>query len=165
MLELRGKLEAQKLWTIGVVTSRFNRDVTQKLRGGCLARLEELGFAAGQVVDVSVPGAYEIPLAARELIESGADGVIALGAVIRGDTSHYDYVCSAVERGCSLLQHDYGKPVVFGVLTTETEEQAFDRIGGSHGHKGIEAADVLVEMLNLLNQIRNIKETNNDTIN
>jgi 6,7-dimethyl-8-ribityllumazine synthase len=86
--------------------------------------------------------------------------VIALGAVIRGETTHYDYVCSSVERGCTTLQLETEKPVVFGVLTTENDEQAFNRVGGKMGHKGVEAALVLVEMLNLKNKIFNpIKKT------
>jgi len=137
-------------WQVAVVTSRFNAQVTEALKAGCLAELENLGFKSEQVVSISVPGAFEIPLAARHALESGFHGVIALGAVIRGETSHYDYVCNAVERGCTDLQIKYGKPVVFGVLTTENEAQAFDRIGGSHGHKGVESARVLLEMLQLL---------------
>ena len=149
MRELRGNLDVEKTWKVAVITSRFNEEVTSKLKQGCLGEMENLGFQSTQVTDISVPGAYEIPLAARRCIEQGYDGVIALGAVIRGETSHYDYVCNAVERGCSELQIRSGHPVVFGVLTTEDEAQAFDRIGGQHGHKGVESAQVLVEMLNL----------------
>jgi 6,7-dimethyl-8-ribityllumazine synthase len=90
------------------------------------------------------------------MLERGYDGVIALGAVIRGETSHYDYVCNAVERGCTELQLKYGKPVTFGVLTTDTDEQAFDRVGGKHGHKGEEAAAVCIEMIELINKIQGI---------
>ena len=88
-----------------------------------------------------------------------ADAVIALGAVIRGETSHYDYVCNAVERGCSQVQLEFMKPVVFGVLTTENEEQAFDRLGGKHGHKGKEAAQVAIEMISVLKEIKNNKSS------
>lgn len=153
MRELRGNTKVDRTWKVAVVTSRFNDEVTSKLKQGCLGEMEKLGFQSAQVTDISVPGAYEIPLAARQCLEMGYDGVIALGAVIRGETSHYDYVCNAVERGCSELQLRTGQPVVFGVLTTEDEAQAFDRIGGNHGHKGVESAQVLVEMLNLKNQI------------
>lgn len=140
---------------IAVVTSKFNGSVTEKLESGCLQELSKLGFSPAQIKVVRVPGAFEIPLAAKALLDAGRDGVIALGAVIRGETSHYDYVCNAVERGISELQLKYTKPVVFGVLTTENEEQAFARVGGEHGHKGREAAQVLFEMLNLLNTINN----------
>lgn len=141
---------------IGVVTSRFNSDVTKKLEEGAVSKLESLGFSSSQVRRVSVPGAYEIPLAAKYMLESGFDGVIALGAVIRGETTHYDYVCQSVERGCSHLQLEFGRPVVFGVLTTENEEQAFDRTGGRHGHKGSDAAEVLFEMLSLAKSLNKI---------
>jgi 6,7-dimethyl-8-ribityllumazine synthase len=138
---------------IGVVTARFNFEVTEKLRQGALAQLMDEGYIQKNIVDVQVAGAYEIPLAAKWLIESGCEGVIALGAVIRGETTHYDYVCAAVERGCSTLQLQYGCPVVFGVLTTENEEQALNRAGGSQGHKGTEAAQVLTDMFLLKDKL------------
>jgi 6,7-dimethyl-8-ribityllumazine synthase len=136
-------------WNIGIVTSQFNDDVTDKLLAGALAELQKMGVKSEQIIQIHVPGAYEIPLAAKWLLEKNCDGIIALGAVIRGETSHYDYVCSAVERGCSMLQLEYSRPIVFGVLTTNDEEQAINRVGGLHGHKGVEAAHVLIEMLNL----------------
>jgi 6,7-dimethyl-8-ribityllumazine synthase len=142
-----------KSYRIGVVTGRFNREVTEKLEYGCIQKLKAMGIAEGDIHDVTVPGAFEIPLAAQAMLEQGYDGVIALGAVIRGETSHYDYVCNSVERGCTELQLKYGKPVTFGVLTTENEEQAFDRVGGKHGHKGEEAAAVCIEMIELINKI------------
>jgi 6,7-dimethyl-8-ribityllumazine synthase len=138
---------------IGVVTSRFNPEITEKLEQGALSRLHELGVGRDGLVAVHVPGAYEIPLAAKWLLASGCEAVIALGAVIRGDTAHFDYVCSAVERGCTHLQLESGKPVVFGVLTTDTDEQALERVGGAHGHKGRDAADTAVEMLNLRDKL------------
>jgi len=141
-------------WRVGVVTSRFNEEVTGLLQKGALKQLHDMGFRASQVQSVNVPGAFELPLAAQWLLDNKCDGVIVLGAVIRGETSHYDYVCNAVERGCTTLQLQTKKPVVFGVLTTENEEQAFNRAGGSAGHKGVEAAQVLVEMLNLKKAIQ-----------
>jgi len=138
---------------IGVVTAKFNSEVTDKLEAGALATLRELGCSESNIVAVKVPGAFEIPLAVQALLSGGCDAVVALGAVIRGDTSHYDYVCNAVERGCSELQLKYHKPVAFGVLTTDTDEQALDRAGGKHGNKGAEAAQVAIEMVNLLIQI------------
>ncbi|MEK6553844.1 MAG: 6,7-dimethyl-8-ribityllumazine synthase [Bdellovibrionota bacterium] len=143
---------------VAVVAARFNQEVTDKLLSGCVDRLSEAGLSKDKVVVYRVPGAFEIPLIAKALLEQGVKGVVALGAVIRGDTTHYDYVCASVERGCTELQLNYGKPVVFGVLTTENEEQAFDRVGGSHGHKGRDAADTLIEMIELLTQI-NPKES------
>ncbi|OFZ12499.1 MAG: 6,7-dimethyl-8-ribityllumazine synthase [Bdellovibrionales bacterium RBG_16_40_8] len=143
------KCKINSSWKIGVVTSRFNDEITTKLLEGALNKLTELGMTTEQILSVSVPGAYEIPLAAKWLLEKECAGIIALGAVIRGETSHYDYVCSAVERGCTTLQLEYGSPVVFGVLTTDNESQAINRIGGLHGHKGEDAAAILIEMLNL----------------
>ncbi len=131
---------------IGVVTAQFNSEVTSKLETAALEALVKHGCR--QVDAVRVPGAFEIPLAAKWLLEK-CDAVVALGAVIRGDTSHYDYVCSAVERGCTELQLKTGKPVTFGVLTTDNDEQALDRAGGKHGNKGTEAALVAIEMLRL----------------
>ncbi len=140
---------------IGVVTSRFNPKVTERLEQGALSRLSELGIEPEMVNVTRVPGAYEIPLAAKWLIEEArCDAVIALGAVIRGDTAHFDYVCNSVERGCTILQLEKGCPVVFGILTTDTDQQAMDRVGGSHGHKGRDAADVALEMLNLKEEIQ-----------
>jgi 6,7-dimethyl-8-ribityllumazine synthase len=137
----------------GVVTAKFNSEVTEKLEAGALAFLKEHGCSENLIVSVKVPGAFEIPLAVQALLSSGCDAVVALGAVIRGETSHYDFVCNAVERGCSELQLKYHKPVAFGVLTTDTDEQAMDRAGGKHGNKGAEAAQVAIEMVSLLRQI------------
>lgn len=149
------KRTKKKARLVGVVTSRFNSEVTDMLKEGALARLKELGFSDSDLLIRDVPGAYEIPLAAKLMLEGGAGGVIALGAVIRGETTHYDYVCASVERGCSQLQLEYARPVVFGVLTTENEEQAMDRVGGSHGHKGRDAADTLAEMMDLVQEFKN----------
>ena len=152
-------LSLHKKSRIAVVTSRFNEAITAELRAGAMDELKKMGARDGQVLDVLVPGAYEIPLAAKWLLtKNKCDGVIALGAVIRGETAHFDYVCSAVERGCMLLQLERAKPVVFGVLTVDTEEQARDRIGGRHGHKGREAAYTLVEMLMLKKQLNGGKK-------
>lgn len=147
---LQGTWNAEGL-KIGVVTARFNSEVTEKLEEGALRALQEM--ACQEVRAVRVAGAFEIPLAAKALLDAGCDGVVALGAVIRGETSHYDFVCAAVERGCTELQLQSGKPVAFGVLTTENEEQALERAGGRHGNKGAEAAQVAVEMVRLLKMI------------
>lgn len=132
---------------IGVVTARFNSEITERLEKAALSELSELGCE--KVRAVRVAGAFEIPLAAKWLLNSGCDGVVTLGAVIRGETDHYDYVCEAVERGCTDLALQSGKPVGFGILTTDNEEQAMDRAGGKHGNKGSEAAQVTVEMVKL----------------
>jgi len=150
---LEGTLEVQSRWKIGIVTSRFNHEITEPLENGCYERLIQLGVKPEQITRVRVPGAVEIPIAARKLIDRAHDGVIALGAVIQGDTKHFDYVCNSVERGCTQVALETKKPVIFGVLTTDTEQQAIERIGGSHGHKGRDAADTVVEMLNLMDLI------------
>jgi 6,7-dimethyl-8-ribityllumazine synthase len=150
---LQGKMEPQSRWKVGIVTSRFNHEITERLEAGCYERLIELGLKPGQITRVRVPGAVEIPLAATHMLDRAYDGVIALGAVIQGDTKHFDYVCNSVERGCTELMLKSKKPVIFGVLTTNDERQAEERVGGSHGHKGRDAADTLVEMLNLVESI------------
>lgn len=147
---MQGEWDASGL-KIGVVTARFNFEVTEKLEAGALRELKEM--SCREVMAVRVPGAVEIPLAAKALLDKGCDAIVALGAVIRGETSHYDYVCSSVERGCTELQLRTGKPVAFGVLTTENDEQAMDRAGGKHGNKGAEAAQVAVEMVRLIRKI------------
>jgi 6,7-dimethyl-8-ribityllumazine synthase len=143
-----------------VVTSRFNSEITEKLEQGALDFLESLqtqGAYQMDVLAIRVPGAVEIPLAAQALLDLGCDGVVTLGAVIRGETSHYDYVCNSVERGVSELMLKYKKPIGFGVLTTENDEQAEARAGGKHGNKGAEAAEVVVEMIGLLKELKKAK--------
>ena len=136
---------------IGVVTSRFNSEITEKLEDGAFQYLEDCD---AQILAVRVPGAIEIPLAAQALLDQGCDGVVVCGAVIRGDTSHYDLVCNSVERGITQLMLDYKKPIGFGVITTENDEQAEARAGGKHGNKGQEAAQVTVEMIGLLKDLK-----------
>jgi 6,7-dimethyl-8-ribityllumazine synthase len=148
-------LATDNIKKIGVVTSLYNEQVIKELQKGALIELKKQGLEENQILSVEVPGAYEIPLTAKWLIESGCEAVLCLGAVIRGETTHYDYVCNSVERGCSQLQLDFGLPVVFGVLTTENRDQAFDRLGGKKGHKGIECAKTLIEMLELKSKILN----------
>ena len=144
---------SSKALKIGVVTSRFNSEITEKLLEGALLVLEDANV---EILSVKVPGAVEIPITCQALLNAGCDGVVALGAVIRGETSHYDYVCNSVERGISQLMLDTGKPIAFGVLTTENEEQAIERVGGKHGHKGEEAAQVILEMVGLLKDLKKI---------
>ncbi len=149
---LRGALDGTKM-KIGIVTARFNSEVTLKLEEGALRVLKQLGVDAKDIRIASVPGAVEITSAARALLRSGCDAVIALGCVIRGETTHYESVVHSVDTGLTHLQLETGKPVVFGVLTTENLYQAIDRVGGHHGHKGEEAAEAAVEMVNLLKVI------------
>lgn len=145
--------QAEGDYKIGVVTARFNNPVTEKLEKGALDQLMAHGVSEDNIMAVRVPGAVEIPLAAQKLLDLGCDGVVAIGAVIRGDTAHFDYVCNSVERGCTELQLQYKKPIGFGVITTENAEQAYARCGGDKGNKGAEAAEVVIEMLNLMTQL------------
>lgn len=150
---LQGGIETKARWKIGIVTARFNSEITEKLEDGAYRQLLDMGMKSEQIVRVRVPGAVEIPLAAQRLMAASCDAVIALGAVIQGETKHFDYVCQTVERGCMRVMLDSQKPVVFGVLTTDNDAQAEDRVGGKHGHKGRDAAATAIEMLNLMDQI------------
>lgn len=134
-----------------VVVSRFNHLITVRLLEACTAELARRGTADADVHVAWVPGAFELPLAARALASSGRyDAVIALGVVIRGGTPHFDYVCSGVTDGIQHVMRDTGVPVAFGVLTTDDVDQALARAGGSVGNKGEEAALVAIEMARLL---------------
>lgn len=132
---------------VAVVVSCFNELITNALKEGALTRLEALGINAEDITLVEVPGAIEIPFVAQSLAKQGhVKVIITLGAVIRGETTHYDYVCDQVSQGCQRVMLDHGLPVIFGVLTTENDAQAWDRLGGNHGHKGREAADCAIIM-------------------
>jgi 6,7-dimethyl-8-ribityllumazine synthase len=133
---------------IAVVASRFNAEITERLAEGAQQALDEFGAEARVVW---VPGAFELPLAALRLGASGdVDAVVCLGAVIRGDTDHYTHVATQCAAGLQRAQLDTGVPVIFGVLTTDTVEDAWERAGGKHGNKGAEAAAAAVEMVELL---------------
>lgn len=137
-----------------IVVSRFNEPVTKKLLEGAKARFKELDIKDEQIEIYQVPGAVEIPLIAKKLAhQKRFTSIICLGAVIRGETTHYDYVCQQVSYGCQRVALDYELPVIFGVLTTENEEQAFDRLGGAHGHKGRDAVDTAIETVECLESI------------
>lgn len=137
---------------IALIVSRFNPEITSKLREGALAVLAARGISEQQIHCYEVPGAYEIPLLAQALLSKAEFvGAIALGAVIRGETTHYDLIAGESARGLMNVMLATQKPIANGILTTENEAQALDRVGGAHGHKGAEAADVLLEMLQLLN--------------
>jgi 6,7-dimethyl-8-ribityllumazine synthase len=148
-----GRLRGDGL-RVAVVTSRFNDLVTDRLLAGCLDGLARLGVDAGSVTQASVPGALELPLAAQRLASSGDhDAVICIGAVIRGATDHHIHVGGQCAAGLARVQLDTGIPVVFGVLTTDSLEQALERAGGKSGNKGYEAAATAVEMVDLMRQL------------
>ncbi|MCC6642414.1 MAG: 6,7-dimethyl-8-ribityllumazine synthase [Deltaproteobacteria bacterium] len=134
----------------GIVVSRFNHPISSALLDGCLRELETRGAASDEIHVAWVPGAFEIPFAARALAASGRyDAIVTLGAVIRGGTPHFDHVCRAATDGVREAARDTGVPVVFGVLTTDDMEQALARAGGSEGNKGQEVALAAVEMARL----------------
>lgn len=151
--ELDGELDASG-HRFGIVVSRFNDLVTGKLLDGALDALRRHG-AAGTDVDVArVPGSWEIPLTAERMAASGEyDAVVCLGAVIRGETPHFEYVSNQAAKGVARASRESGVPVTFGVLTTDTAEQAIDRAGVKHGNKGKEAAEAAIEMANLLPEL------------
>ena len=139
---------------LAIIVSRFNESITDGLLKGALSRAEQLGYPAEKIQIFKVPGAIEIPLIAKKLAQQDRYlAIVCLGAVIRGETSHYNYVCEQVSQGCQQVMLTYEIPVVFGVLTTENSKQAFDRIGGAHGHKGEDAVDVAIEMIGLLHDL------------
>lgn len=135
---------------IGIVASRFNELITSKLISGAKDALIRHGVDENNITLVWVPGAFEIPLAAKKLAEKKEfDAIISLGSVIRGATPHFDYVCNEVAKGVATASLDTGVPIAFGVLTTDTIEQAIERAGTKAGNKGFEAAVTAIEMANL----------------
>ena len=145
-----GKLVSEGI-KVGIVCARFNEFIVSKLLGGCEDTLLRHGVRPEDIDLAWVPGAFEIPLIASKMAKSGKyDAVIALGAVIRGSTSHYDYVCSEVSKGVAAVAMNSDIPVMFGVLTTDTIEQAIERAGTKAGNKGADCAQGAIEMVNLI---------------
>ena len=153
MRTLEGKLVAEDM-KVGIVAARFNEFITNKLLGGALDGLTRHDVREEDIEVACVPGAFEIPLIAARMAKSGKyDAVICLGAVIRGSTSHYDYVCNEVSKGIASVSLETGVPVLFGVLTTENIEQAIERAGTKAGNKGYDCALSAVEMVNLIREM------------
>ena len=153
MAKTEGKLVATQL-RMAVVVARFNSFITDRLLDGALAAIARQGGDAEAVAVVGVPGAFELPLAVQRLARSGRyDAIVALGAVIRGATPHFDYVCSAAAKGLADISLETGIPVGFGVLTTDTVDQAIERAGSKAGNKGEEATLTAIEMANLLREL------------
>ncbi len=145
-----GQLIAKDL-KVGIVIARFNEFIGSKLLSGAVDGLRRHGMAEEEITVAWVPGAYEIPLVAQKMAASGKyDAIITLGAVIKGSTSHYDYVCAEVSKGIATAAMNTGIPVMFGVLTTDNIEQAIERAGTKAGNKGYESAVSAIEMANLL---------------
>ena len=139
---------------IALIVGVFNREITQALQKGVIEQLTQRGIQTADIFIYEVPGAIEIPLVAQRLaLQNKVQAIIALGSVIRGETSHYDLVCHAASEGCMHVSLAHNLPILFGVLTTENEAQAWDRLGGKHGHKGVELADAAISVHQLLKQI------------
>lgn len=151
---IEGQLSAGNV-RIGIVVSRFNSFITERLLDGALDGLTRSGVAPESITVARTPGAWEIPLITRAMAESRRfDAIIALGAVIRGSTPHFDYVSNEVAKGVAAVGLDTQMPVIFGVLTTDSIEQAVERAGTKMGNKGFEAAQAALEMVSLLGQLK-----------
>ena len=153
MKVFEGNLVSEKI-KVGIVVARFNEFITSKLLGGAVDALKRENVNDDDIDVAWVPGAFEIPLIADKMAKSGKyDAVICLGAVIRGSTSHYDYVCAEVSKGVAQVSLNSGIPVMFGVLTTDNIEQAIERAGTKAGNKGFECAPGAIEMVNLIRNL------------
>lgn len=153
MKTLEGKLTAKNM-KIAIVVAHFNEFITSKLLSGCVDCLIRHEAADEDLTVAWVPGAFEIPMAAKKLAESGKyDAVICLGAVIRGATPHFDYVCAEASKGIAQVSMQTGVPVAFGVLTTENIQQAVERAGTKAGNKGVDCAMTAMEMVNLFKEM------------
>ncbi len=151
---LEGKVVAPEGMKVGIIASRFNEIIVNKLLEGAVDGLVRHGVDEENITAAWVPGAFEIPVAAARMAKSGKyDAVICVGAVIRGDTTHYDYVCNEVSKGIAQVGLSAGIPVLFGILTTENIEQAIARAGSKAGNKGYDCALSAIEMVNLMNQM------------
>ena len=140
---------------IGIVASKFNGFVVDRLLDACISVLNKAGFNEDSVTVVHVPGAFEIPVAAQRLISSArCDAVIALGAIIRGETPHFEYIANECSHGLAKLALTHDTPIIFGVLTTDNSEQAMDRAGSEESNKGAEAAKAAIEMISVLRKIK-----------
>jgi 6,7-dimethyl-8-ribityllumazine synthase len=144
------KVPSSKGMTFGLVVSEWNESVTASLAQGAYDTLLQHGTLPEDIFVHTVPGSFELPSGGQFLFEAkGPDAVILIGCVIQGETRHFEFICNAVAQGCKDLALKYGKPAIFGVLTTETTQQAIDRSGGKHGNKGIEAAVTAIKMIAL----------------
>ena len=151
---LEGKLVAPNGMKVGIIASRFNEIITNKLLGGAVDGLVRHGVEENNITAAWVPGAFEIPVIAEKMAASKKyDAIICVGAVIRGSTTHYDYVCNEVSKGISQVSMKTGVPVLFGVITTENIEQAIERAGSKAGNKGYDCALSAIEMVNLIKQL------------
>ncbi len=138
---------------VGIVTAQWNNDITGPMEQGALAVLEKAGLIPENIRAASVPGSYELPVAARWMLESGCDAVVCIGCLIKGDTPHFEFISESVAKGLMDLNLQSGKPVIFAVITTLTHEQALDRAGGKLGNKGAEGAEAALHMVQIKQQL------------
>lgn len=158
MSELRGRIDGRRR-RFAIVASRFNQSITDRLVAGARACFAAHGVEEEDIAVVSVPGAWELPWAARRVAATGRfEAIVAIGCVIRGDTAHFEYVAGPAADGLSRVALDMDLPVAFGVLTTETPEQAWERAGGALGNKGWEAAEVALELADLGRRLETFRE-------
>jgi 6,7-dimethyl-8-ribityllumazine synthase len=136
-------------WKVGVITAEWNPEITSKLTEGCISHLNNEGVTEDNIINIDVPGTFEIPVAAKMLLQKypGMNAIIGIGCVIKGETSHNEYINNSVATGLTQLSLVSGKPCIFGVLTPNDMQQAIDRSGGTHGNKGIEAAATAIKMI------------------
>ena len=152
-IEMRGSLHGEGL-KVAIVVARFNDFITSRLQEGATAALAQYGVADENITVLSVPGSFEIPFVAKRLVKAGQyDAIVCLGAVIRGETDHYERVAGEAAKGIAAASMSSGVPVIFGVLTTDTVEQAINRAGGKSGNHGYSAAVTAIEMANLCKEI------------
>lgn len=147
-------MDAFRTFTIGIVVAEWNTEITGALLTGAVDYLQQMGVPQSQIIVHQVPGSFELSLGAQYLAAlSQTDAVITLGCVIQGETRHFDFICDAVAHGVTNVSLKYNKPVIFGVLTPDNQQQAIDRAGGKHGNKGVEAAETALKMLLLRNAV------------
>lgn len=151
-----GQLLRKEKLRIGIVYAEWNENITVPMKDAAIKTLLENGILNDNIIEIKVPGTFELPLAAQYLLEySQIDSVICIGCVIQGETKHFDFICQGVTNGITDLNLKFNKPVIFGVLTTNNLEQAIDRSGGKHGNKGIEAAITALKMISVKQTILN----------
>jgi 6,7-dimethyl-8-ribityllumazine synthase len=144
---------------VAIITAEWNHEITFSMRDACLKELVKNGVSDDDVMHVTVPGAFELPSAAKMILTNGKwDAVICIGCVIKGETKHDEYISNAVAQGIMNLSIVSGKPIIFGVLTPNDMQQALDRAGGQHGNKGVEAAHTAIKMISLSKEIKNAEK-------
>jgi 6,7-dimethyl-8-ribityllumazine synthase len=144
---------------IAIITAEWNHEITFSMRNACIEELTKFGVVNDDITNITVPGAFELPSAAKMMLTNGKwDAVICIGCVIKGETKHDEYISNAVAQGIMNLSIVSGKPIIFGILTPNDMQQAIDRAGGQHGNKGVEAAHTAIKMVHLAKEIKNAEK-------